>query len=145
MRRLTFLLALISLLLCICGCGDTVYIEDAYWVMRSAYIVKAEGQMSLLACEEGYPITDADVDASVIDCSLVARGGEFIIMDRTSKTEYTGEYGKGDAYGGTVAYAVFTYNTSGAAVVGKTTYADGGEEYALTLHIGEYLLNFYRK
>ena len=102
-------------------------------------------RMALIACEDGHPITDADTQAKIVDCVLSAGDGGFVIEDSTSGKSYIGEYRNGDYYGGTIAYDVFTNNSSGVAVTGVTTYADGSEERTLTLYFGYYLLNFYKE
>ena len=139
------IISLVTVLMGCAGVDKTLYIDDGRWILKSAYHIKEQNIMTLVACEQGYTVTEADTAAEVVSCALVAKGGELVIEDSTSGKSYVGEYGKPDAYGGTVAYAVFVYESSGAAVIGKTTYADGSEETTLTLHLGYYLLNFYKE
>lgn len=147
MKRLACFLLTVALALGLGGCArvdKTLRIDDGRWILKSAYYTKQDA-MTLIACEDGHPITDADTQAEIVDCVLSAGDGGFVIEDSTSGKSYIGEYRKGDYYGGTIAYDVFTNNSSGVAVTGMTTYADGSEERTLTLYFGYYLLNFYKE
>ena len=141
MRKFILIFLLVTLfLLSLSSCGlGKVKIEDYTWEMR--YIMHSEdGKVIIDAAEDE---NSANLDAKVIEMTLVANDGKITVTDVTNNKIYEGSYTVDSKTPDGTNYNITIDSKSGYAGVAMTTYADGTQQPTLPITLDGYSMYFY--
>ena len=144
MKKLTGLLAVITVLLCLSSCGaDVLSIEDYEWKMRAVMnnnipVSQTEGEIVIAVGEDDY----VHPNAKIVDILLVAKDGLITVYDTTNNKTYSGTYKVQQKTPKGTDYEITIDGNTGYATVAPTEYYGGAEEPTLPINIAGYSLYF---
>ena len=138
-KAVTLLLCLICTVL-LFSCGGTPRITGEDWTLASATHL---GEV-LYVSED---LASQAPSATVVDCTLKARGGKLTLSDKTSGESYAGTYEKRANPGPTTADHLITLEgKQGRILLSRVALGEGEDTVpSLTLSVDDYVLYFIAK
>ena len=137
MKKIISLLLSLILTALLFSCGNGApRIEREDWVLASVTYYREVVYVS----EELHAQAPT---ASVLDCTLKAKGGTLTVTDLTNDKTYTGSYEKRQEPSPSSADHDLTFGkTPGRALLTNNTLSDGTKQTALTISVDAYTLFF---
>ena len=145
MKKIITIILSAILLVCLVSCGKTdVAIEDYQWELT---LIQSSIDGSIVGCgSEHYEMHKEIEGIKVVDLTLTAENGSFIITDITNNTSYEGTYTVNNSKKKSMIYDIVVGEETGYATSAYTEYKDGTgttqRTPTLIVSIGDYSLNF---
>ena len=138
MKKISFTLVLVMLLLVGCESANVPKITDYEWIMTS---VQSGERGEAVACGIG----SSDLYGGAVEIELVceAENGVLTISDLTNNKTYKGTYSLISDDPKSYSYEVEIEGKSGYAVSGMTTYHDGSQDPTFIINLIDYTVNFF--